>query len=100
MVKAKWPNVLALIVVLGIVGVTIYAGVSRNRVFEGRSVLITRTVKSVKPRSMDNSGMRCLNMDKSVASIRYNVQYGTNYLQWVNIDLSPEAHSWCEQRAF
>ena len=34
MVKAKWPNVLALIVVLGIVGVTIYAGVSGNRVFE------------------------------------------------------------------
>ena len=34
MVKAKWPNVLALIVVLGIVGETIYAGVSGNRVFE------------------------------------------------------------------
>ena len=31
MVKAKWPNVLALIVVLGIVGVTIYAGVSGDR---------------------------------------------------------------------
>jgi len=34
MVKAKWPNVLALIVVLGIVGVAIYAGVSGDRVFE------------------------------------------------------------------
>ena len=31
MVKAKWPNELALIVVLGIVGVTIYAGVSGDR---------------------------------------------------------------------
>ena len=62
----------------------------RNRVFTGRSVLITRELETKQP--YENEAIQ---MDKSIASISYRVQWADNNIHWLSIYLSPEAHSWC-----
>ena len=65
-------------------------GAERSKVFSGKKVLITRELKMSSP--VENESL-----NNSIATISYGVEWGGNYKHWMSIDLSPEAHSWCEQ---
>ena len=65
-------------------------GKERSKVFSGSKVLITRELNISAP-VIDES------LNNSVATINYKVQWGENNKHWLSIDLTPEAHSWCEQ---
>ncbi len=63
-------------------------GAKRSKVFTGQPVLITRELTV-------NSPLNEPNLDKSIASIAYRVEWGGNNIHWLSISLGPEAHSWC-----
>ena len=65
-------------------------GAERSKVFSGKKVLITRELKMSAP--VENESL-----NNSIATITYGVEWGGNKKHWMSIDLSPEAHSWCEQ---
>ena len=65
-------------------------GAERSKVFSGKKVLITRELKMSPP--VENQSL-----NNSIATITYGVEWGGNNKYWMSIDLSPEAHSWCEQ---
>ena len=66
-------------------------GKERSKVFSGGKVLITRELKVISP--IENESL-----NKSIGSINYKVEWGGESQHWLSIDLSPEAHSWCEQK--
>ena len=65
-------------------------GAERSKVFSGKKVLITRELNMSSP--VENESL-----NNSIATITYVVEWGGNKKHWMSIDLSPEAHSWCEQ---
>ena len=66
-------------------------GKERSKVFSGEKVLITRELKVIKP--IENESL-----NNSIGSINYKVEWGGESEHWLSIDISPEAHSWCEQK--
>ncbi len=64
-----------------------------NQVFTSRPVMITRTIKSMKPISKTN-----LLLAKNIAKINYIVKLNSKEIEWLNIYLSTEAHTSCPQR--
>tara|TARA_B100000925_G_scaffold220314_1_gene169103 strand:- start:1 stop:567 length:567 start_codon:yes stop_codon:yes gene_type:complete len=66
-------------------------GEERSKVFSGGKVLITRELKVSNPID-DNS------LNNSIGTVNYIVEWGEEIQHWLSIDLSPEAHSWCEQK--
>ena len=65
-------------------------GKERSKVFSGGKVLITRELNISAP--IDNESL-----NNSIATLNYRVQWGENNKHWLSINLTPEAHSWCEQ---
>ena len=65
-------------------------GAERSKVFSGKKVIITRKLNMTSP--VENESL-----NNSIATITYGVEWGGNKKNWMSIDLSPEAHSWCEQ---
>ena len=65
-------------------------GKERSKVFSGGKVLITRELNISAPTNNES-------LNNSIASLNYRVQWGENNKHWLSIDLTPEAHSWCEQ---
>ena len=66
-------------------------GKERSKVFSGEKVLITRKLNVSSP--IDNEAL-----NNSIGTIDYKVEWGGQSQHWLSIDLSPEAHSWCEQK--
>ncbi len=66
-------------------------GKERSKVFSGEKVLITRKLNVSSP--IDNEAL-----NNSIGTIDYKVEWGGKSQHWLSIDLSPEAHSWCEQK--
>ena len=66
-------------------------GKERSKVFSGGKVLITRELKVTNPIKNES-------LNNSIGSIDYKVEWGGESQHWLSIDLSPEAHSWCEQK--
>ncbi|MDC3165142.1 hypothetical protein OA518_01385 [Prochlorococcus sp. AH-716-F10] len=62
----------------------------RGKVFSGQKVLITRELNVI-------SGLFNQSLNRSIANVNYKVEWGDNNINWLNIYLSPEVHSWCEQ---
>ncbi len=65
-------------------------GPERGKVFTGKNILITRQLKISSP--IDDEYL-----NNSIARIDYKVEWGNKNEHWISIDISPEAHSWCEQ---
>ena len=65
-------------------------GKERSKVFSGGKVLITRELNISAPINNES-------LNNSIATLNYRVQWGENNKHWLSIDLTPEAHSWCEQ---
>ena len=65
-------------------------GKERSKVFSGGRVVITRELNFSSPVNDES-------LNNSIATLNYNVQWGDNNKHWLSIDLTPEAHSWCEQ---
>ena len=65
-------------------------GKERSKVFSGSKVLIIRELNISGP-VIDEP------LNNSLATINYTVRWGSNNKHWLSIDLTPEAHSWCEQ---
>ena len=65
-------------------------GEERSKVFSGGKVLITRELNISPPINNES-------LNNSIATLNYRVQWGENNKHWLSIDLTPEAHSWCEQ---
>ena len=65
-------------------------GKERSKVFSGGRVVITRELNISSPVNDES-------LNNSIATLNYNVQWGDNNKHWLSIDLTPEAHSWCEQ---
>ena len=65
-------------------------GEERSKVFGGNQVLITRELSLSPP--VDNQ-----NLNTSIGTINYRVEWGLENKHWLSIDLGAEAHSWCEQ---
>ena len=65
-------------------------GQERSKVFSGGKVLITRELNISPPINNES-------LNNSIATLNYRVQWGENNKHWLSIDLTPEAHSWCEQ---
>ena len=65
-------------------------GKERSKVFSGGKVLITRELSITAPINNES-------LNNSIATLNYRVQWGENNKHWLSIDLTPEAHSWCEQ---
>ena len=65
-------------------------GEERSKVFSGGKVLITRELNISAPINNES-------LNNSIATLNYRVQWGENNKHWLSIDLTPEAHSWCEQ---
>ena len=66
-------------------------GEDRSKVFSGEKVLITRVLKVSNP--IDDELL-----NNSIGTVNYRVEWGGEIKHWLSIDLSPEAHSWCEQK--
>ena len=62
----------------------------RGKVFSGQTVLITRELDVISP-------LYNQSLNQSIANINYKVEWGDNNINWLNIYLSPEVHSWCSQ---
>ena len=71
-----------------------YYGQSRNKIFRGQPIIITRKVISTRPLDLGND----LTMDKSIAKIVYVVTRNNENTLWSSLDLTSEAHSWCSKR--
>ena len=65
-------------------------GKERSKVFSGEKVLITRKLNVSSP--IENEAL-----NNSIGTIDYKVEWGGQSRHWLSIDLSLEAHSWCEQ---
>ena len=65
-------------------------GKERSKVFSSSKVLIIRELNISAP-------VADAPLNNSVATLDYKVQWGENNKHWLSIDLTPEAHSWCEQ---
>ncbi len=65
-------------------------GGERSKVFSGQKVLISRELNMSSP--VDNN-----NLNLSIATVNYRVEWGNNNIHWLSIDLGAEAHSWCEE---
>ena len=65
-------------------------GKERSKVFSGLKVQITRELNISAP-VIDEA------LNNSLATINYTAKWGANNKHWLSIDLTPEAHSWCEQ---
>ncbi len=65
-------------------------GEERSKVFSGNKVLITRELSISSP--IDDESL-----NKSIGTVNYRVEWGVENKHWLSIDLSAEAHSWCEQ---
>ena len=66
-------------------------GEDRSKVFSGGKVLITRELTVSNPIDDDS-------LNNSIGTVNYKVEWGEEIQHWLSIDLSPEAHSWCEQK--
>ena len=71
-----------------------YYGQSRNKIFRGYPIIITRKIVSQRPLDLGND----LTMDKSIAKIVYVVTRNNEKTLWSSLDLTSEAHSWCSKR--
>ena len=65
-------------------------GAERSKILSGRKVLIKRELEISSPIKNDS-------LNNSIATLNYRVEWGGNNKHWLSIDLTPEAHSWCEQ---
>ena len=66
-------------------------GKERSKVFSGNKVLITRELNVLAP-------FKNQSLNNSIATLSYSASWGENNKHWLNINLAPEAHSWCEQK--
>ena len=66
-------------------------GKERSKVFSGQKVLIIRRLNVSSP--IENK-----ELNNSIGTIDYTVKWGGESQHWLSIDLSPEAHSWCDQK--
>ena len=66
-------------------------GKERSKVFSGQKVLIIRRLNVSSP--IENK-----ELNNSIGTIDYTVEWGGESQHWLSIDLSPEAHSWCDQK--
>jgi len=66
-------------------------GKERSKVFSGGKVLITRELRVSNPVDYEE-------LNNSIGTVDYQVDWGGESRHWLSIDLSPEAHSWCEQK--
>ena len=71
-----------------------YTGQSRNRIFRGQPVQITRKVITKRPLDLGSD----LTMDRSIAKVVYIVNKNNENIHWNSLDLTSQAHSWCSQR--
>ena len=44
-----------------------------------------------------NTPIKFEDLNKSISTLNYIVEWGDKNIHWISIDLVPEAHSWCEQ---
>ena len=65
-------------------------GEERSKVFSGNKVLITREL-------LVSSPVNDQNLNTSIGTLNYRVEWGTENKHWLSIDLGAEAHSWCKQ---
>ena len=61
----------------------------RSKVFTGQPITILRELKVNDPLDDDF-------LNKTIASISYRVIWSEKNIHWLNILMSPEAHSWCK----
>ena len=66
-------------------------GKDRSKVFSGGKVLISRKLRVSNPVDYEE-------LNNSVGTVDYQVEWGGESQHWLSIDLSPEAHSWCDQK--
>ena len=66
-------------------------GKERSKVFSGGKVLITRKLRVSNPVDYEE-------LNNSIGTVDYQVEWGGESQHWLSIDLSPEGHSWCEQK--
>ena len=66
-------------------------GQERSKVFSGGKVLIMRELNVSTP--VDNEAL-----NNSIGIIDYKVEWGGDIQHWLSINLTPEAHSWCDQK--
>ena len=71
-----------------------YSGQVRNKIFRGQPVKITRNINSQRPMNIGSD----FTVDRSIIEVTYKVEKGNENIQWTNIELSSEAHSWCPPR--
>ena len=65
-------------------------GEERSKVFSGNKVLITRELSLSSP-------VNDQNLNTSIGTLNYRVEWGLENKHWLSIDLGAEAHSWCKQ---
>ena len=65
-------------------------GEERSKVFSGNKVLITREL-------LVSSPINDQNLNTSIGTLNYRVEWGLENKHWLSIDLGAEAHSWCKQ---
>ena len=65
-------------------------GEERSKVFSGNKVLITREL-------LVSSPVNDQNLNTSIGTLNYRVEWGSVNKHWLSIDLGAEAHSWCKQ---
>ena len=65
-------------------------GEERSKVFSGNKVLITREL-------LVSSPVNDQNLNNSIGTLNYRVEWGLENKHWLSIDLGTEAHSWCKQ---
>ena len=65
-------------------------GEERSKVFSGNKVLITREL-------LVSSPVNDQNLNTSIGTLNYRVEWGLENKHWLSIDLGAEAHSWCRQ---
>ena len=65
-------------------------GEERSKVFSGNKVLITRELLISTP-------VNDQNLNNSIGTLNYRVEWGLENKHWLSIDLGAEAHSWCKQ---
>ena len=66
-------------------------GEERSKVFSGNKVLITREL-------LVSSPVNDQNLNTSIGTLNYRVEWGLENKHWLSIDLGAEAHSWCKQK--
>ena len=65
-------------------------GEERSKVFSGNKVLITREL-------LVSSPLNDQNLNTSIGTLNYRVEWGLENKHWLSIDLGAEAHSWCKE---